>query len=308
MGLVNVIGRSTERKNVSSSNGALQAILARCEIKAWSRSKTDKDKTEAVLAEEHAAQDAGRWKKNVMPKSVIGQENLIYAIASVAGKARALHHELSMPWESPWNLLPVKNEPAYRQGMMAARITFNNLVQQLPERWEGYLAKAKEGQGGLYRAEDYPDIESVMRKYFFRYDFSPVPTAGHFVASLAEASMKELREQMEARNTERMQAAQASLIERLVKPLKEFAERLANPDERKFGKTLTMLERVCNEVDNLNSTTGDASITGLVSVTRNLVTALTPDALQDEAIAKSVKETTEKIVAQFGEPYKRRFA
>jgi len=289
---------------VSSS---MQAILAKCEIKVWSRAKIDKEKTEEVLTAEGAAKGCGKWSKNVMPKKVIGKENLIDAIANVASKARSLHGELTLPWE-PWPLLPVKNEPRYRQGMAATKATFYSLVSQLPEKWTAYTNEAIKAQGGLARSEDYPDVETVMRKYFFDYAFAPVPTANHFVASLAESSLKELREQMEVRNAELVKVAQANLIARLVNPLKEFAERLANPDERKFGKTLGMLERVCNEVDNLNSTTGDASITGLVSMTRNLVTALTPDALQDEAIAKSVKETTEKIVAQFGEPYVRKFA
>ena len=156
----------------------LNAVLVRLMLTAWSRRVTDKQKTAEVIEAEHASADAGNWRKNLLPKSAVGKDNLVDEIAGVAGQARALQKRLCLPWESPWWLLPVKNEPALRQGLQGLRAEFNELVARLPQVWESYVSDAQKAQAGMAKAEDYPLVAALMSEYSFAFDFSPVPKIG----------------------------------------------------------------------------------------------------------------------------------
>lgn len=291
----------------------IKAVLVSLSVTQWARNITDKAKTKQVLEDEHAADDAGKWRKNLLPGSAftshdgVKETTVIDQLAGIAAKSRQLHYELTLPWEKPWAILPAQSADKYRTDMTEAQRIFNEMVGLLPQVWSGYIGKARATQNGMFNEDDYPSIDKLIRKYSFAFQFAPLPQTGHFITALAQESLTAMRTQLENRNQALLEQATARLKDDMLAPMQEFVERLADPKNRRFGGLLEHIDKMCNRANTLNLT-NNPEIAQQIAMIKSLVNNLTPEALQNAELAGSVRTVGQQIVAHFGQMGQRRFA
>jgi len=110
----------------------------------------------------------------------VGCDGVLSAIKSVINEARAFHYMATLPAPKAWGTAAfISNAlvPMYRQTMTQFQLKLDTLRVHLTGEWQTMQKSAKKHLGGAYKAEDYPDIEDVLKACYIDVDFRPVPSA-----------------------------------------------------------------------------------------------------------------------------------
>src|SRR3989442_2087428 len=153
-----------------------KALLVRLSVSMPSNSRTDKPITGEVITNHSLAPKAGRWNKSLYPTTAF--EPLV----TVSGSARTYSYAHTLPWlDDGWRILPTSLYSEYCAKIRGFRLQFEDLAEshflsQLP-RWE---AEAKKMHNSTFRAEDYLPVFKLPRKFKFKTDCQPIPSANDF--------------------------------------------------------------------------------------------------------------------------------
>lgn len=161
---------------------------------------------------------------------------------------------------------------------------------------------------GTFEADDYPLVTAVPGLFTMGISYEPVPAAGHFVETLAGEAVAKMREDLEARNTERVQYAVQDLWKRVLGPVLHLAEMLANPEPCIRESLVGNVTEIVGLIPELNLT-GDSQLNAVAQAIRGLTTGLSTGALKESPVLRL--ETAQKALAiaqQFGQMGARRFA
>jgi len=203
-----------------------RAMLVWLQIGTWSARKYDKRATAKLTADHHAAADAARVNKSLLP----GDAKAYRALTSLAGSIRAEHYTNTLAWaDEGWRLLPVANFQNYTAWYRAQKNAYASALADFCQEYPSLRANAPARLNGLYRAEDYPTTQDMSGKFTLDVQFSPVPAAGDIRLDLAA----DQRAIVEASITGRVEQATAIAMRdawtRLHDVVAHIAERLSDP-------------------------------------------------------------------------------
>jgi hypothetical protein len=231
-----------------------RAMLVSLSIGMFSPRKTDKSITREVIHQHQASDSAGKFVKQILP------EEALEAIKQVQNSARTYHYENTCPWtDEGARILPSVHYMDYVDKMRGFRNKFEAQRDVFLENYDKFKETARLRLAGMFKEDDYPDIESVKGKFTFKTDFLPFPTAADFRVDIAEEEMSALKQQMESRIAEASSAARRDLWLRLETPLKAMAERLSDPDAIFRDTLVTNLKDIVSLIPKLN-VTGDQDL------------------------------------------------
>lgn len=228
------------------------AMLVELRISTWTARKRDNEATMEVNNEKGADQDAGSVYKYLMA----GSDHL-KKIEKYAAKCRAWNASQTLPWMKGVGLLPMENFFAYREQLGTMEANFDALVQNFLDAYPGLVSAQAFKLGKYYRAEEFPDVQTLPRRFRFEYNFLPVPEKGDFRIQCEERVRQDLAEQYERMYQDKLKDAMRDPWDRLHTMLKHMVDRLTDEgDERKVFRDslLTNPIELCDLLTRLNVT------------------------------------------------------
>jgi hypothetical protein len=279
------------------------AVLASLNISVWPASKLDRDVTDQVTANANANANAGKFMKDLFAGTSLRKD-----IEKYAAHCRVRHLKFTLPWADKGDrLLPTSMFMDYKKFINEAEFKFDQLCNNFFTAYPTLLADAPVNLGKMYKAEEYPDLDEVKRRFGFRYVFTPLPEAGDFRLDVSNAEMEELKQKYASDYDLRLADAMREPWNRLHKLLADMSAKLADDDNDKDGKSnkryhetlVTNATDLCSLLTKLNVTNDPK----LEEARRQLeVTMLGADieAIKESpAIRESMKSKVDSILDKF---------
>lgn len=244
------------------------ALVVNLSISMWAGHKLDKAKTSEVNHNANAASDASRVNKHLVSKTSMAD------IVRCAGALRQYVYRATLPWGDNGDRL------IGASGYMAFVDEFAKLKQQFDEAVEDFIAvryptekaRAQFRMGDMFVPEDYPEPETLRRKFAVILDVHGVPAATDLRAQLREEDIQHLRREIENNNIDKLRTAMQTLWQRLFDTVSHFADRMQE-DEKFKDATVRNLHRLMDEVPALNIS-GDPALDDLCNEMRAKLSGL----------------------------------
>jgi len=274
------------------------AMLVELRISTWTARKRDNETTMDVNTSKEADQDAGSVYKYLMA----GSDHL-KKIEKYAAKCRGWNSTQTLPWMKGVGLLPMENFFKYREQLGTMEANFYALVKDFINAYPQIKNDQAFKLGKYYRADEFPDVETLPRRFKFEYNFLPVPESGDFRINCEARVKADLQEQYDKMFKDKLQEAMRDPWDRLHAMLIRMSERLTDDDggERKIFRD-SLLENaveLCDLLTRLNVTKDPE----LEKARRMLEQAVTltdiKDLRADESSRIELKASVEEIINKF---------
>jgi hypothetical protein len=276
------------------------AVLVELNITIWNATKTDHVATELVTTANNACTDAARVSKNLLPGTQLRKD-----ISDYAAQSRLWHTSRTLPWADRGpRLLPSSAFFDYKTELNQRRDTFYAKVDKFEQAYPSLKALAQHKLGGLFNADDYPDVGDIRGKFSFKTVFSPVPDSGDFRLEIPAMEMEEMRLSYEENFNARLNDAMREPWDRLHKMLSGMSDKLvestdADKKKRWHGTFLSNAEELCDVLDTLNLTK-DRKLSNACAALRSSLRGMSVDTLKDSEHARaSLKRNVDSILETF---------
>ncbi len=274
------------------------AMLVELRISTWTARKRDNETTMDVNTSKEADQDAGSVYKYLMA----GSDHL-KKIEKYAAKCRGWNSTQTLPWMKGVGLLPMENFFKYREQLGTMEANFYALVNDFIIAYPQIKNDQAFKLGKYYRADEFPDVETLPRRFKFEYNFLPVPESGDFRINCEARVKADLQEQYDKMFQDKLQEAMRDPWDRLHSMLIRMSERLTDDEggERKIFRD-SLLENaveLCDLLTRLNVTKDPE----LEKARRMLEQAVTltdiKDLRADESSRIELKTSVDEIINKF---------
>ena len=199
-----------------------RAMLAALHCGTWSGAAHDQQVTEEVSEAHKAAErDAGRYTKQLVSTKFLRH------VTGKMSTARRAHRLLTLPWDDDGTrILSTTGYMHYTESMRLHRLGIEAAAGEFVKGLPDYIKEARERLGTMFDKDDYPDADSVRKKFYIDVEIKPIPEAGDFRAELSDASVKAIVKDIEARSNARIEAAMNDVFERIADATGRMVERL----------------------------------------------------------------------------------
>jgi hypothetical protein len=277
------------------------AVLVELNISTWSAYKLDKQQSAKVVADNNATEsDAARVNKNLMAGT-----SLLKNINDYVAKVRVWHIAQTLPWaEKGPRLLPMKHFFKYKEQLNTMEVNMAALVRTFTDAYPNLVSVAAFKLGGFFNREEYPDVSEVVRKFSFRYAFTPVPQAGHFILDSHNELMQELATNYEAEANRRVGEAMKDAWGRLHETLIHLSSRMTDaPQEQEDKKKryhesmLTNAHELCGLLTSFNITNDPKLEQARQALETALLGVRIDDIKESASVRKEIKDKVDNILA-----------
>lgn len=278
-----------------------KAMIAYLKISQWSGHKLDREVTDEVNDMKNAKADSARVNKRLLPKDALAE------VTSIAGAIRAEFNKRTLPWLSDGaRIMPSTAWKETAAWMRVEQDKFDAAVDKFVAAYPGYLQRAANDLGDMFRATDYPTAKEVGKRFSIEVSLMPVPSGNDFRLDLAGEDLEALRIEVEKSvdraTTEAMKDVYgrvAEVTERMVERLSKFkpAKKKGERTEGTFRDTLvTNVRDLVAILPSLNIVDDDR----LRDITRRLdaLSQTSPQQLRDNPKAReSTRDEAERILS-----------
>ncbi|HEX7213660.1 MAG TPA: hypothetical protein VF578_05585 [Methylomirabilota bacterium] len=204
-----------------------RSILVSLRISEWRGRRRDKKVTHDVALQHGAdTKTAGIYTKALVPKKFLSK------LDAITSQARTLHYELTLPWlDDGQRILPIDLHLDYMEKIRELRSKFETAVAEFLGAYDEAKAAARTSLGDLYRESDYPSLARLETAFAFAVKLQPLPVACDWRVDLPEATVAEIRRDLEAEVEAAQRVGLADLYRRLAKVVSRMATTLAQPDK-----------------------------------------------------------------------------
>jgi len=275
-------------KPIRATDLTSRVLLVQLSISQWTARKLDKRVTADVAQREDAKRDAGRYNKSLVARGALA------AIAAIAAEARVDHASYTLPWlQDGTRIMPVDAFKTYSAKMQKHREAFEREVADFLASYPDYIEQAREDLGGLFNAADYPSKWEVAKRFAWRVNTLPMPSAADFRVDLDKDTVAALQADMQADIKAAMGDAVKDVADRLHKVARAMADKLAayDPAAGKQGNPFrdSLVENVRELVAVLPmlNVTGDAQIAKAIEDARAKLVRHDAQALREDAALRA---------------------
>ena len=274
------------------------AMLVELRISTWTARKRDNETTMDVNQSKEADQDAGSVYKYLMA----GSDHL-KKIEKYAAKCRAWNSSQTLPWMKGVGLLPMENFFKYREQLATMEANFYALVKDFIIAYPQIKNDQAFKLGKYYRADEFPDVETLPRRFKFEYNFLPVPESGDFRINCEARVKADLQEQYDKMFQDKLAEAMRDPWDRLHAMLGRMSERLADNEDgtRKIFRDSIIDNAVelCDLLTRLN-VTKDPELEKARRMLEQSVTCMdVADLRNDEGAREQLKSDVDAILNKF---------
>lgn len=202
------------------------AMLVELRISTWTARKRDNETTMEINTSKEADQDSGSVYKYLMA----GSDHL-KKIEKYSAKCRAWNGTQTLPWMKGIGLLPMENFFKYREQLATMEANFFALVDDFIAEYPRLKNDQAFKLGKWYKADEFPDVETLPRRFKFEYNFLPVPESGDFRINCEARIKADLQEQYEKMFSDKLAEAMRDPWDRLHTMLNRMTERLTDNED-----------------------------------------------------------------------------
>jgi len=212
--------------NVLPMSLSSMAMLVELRISTWTARKRDNETTMEINTSKEADQDSGSVYKYLMA----GSDHL-KKIEKYSAKCRAWNGTQTLPWMKGIGLLPMENFFKYREQLATMEANFFALVDDFIAEYPRLKNDQAFKLGKWYKADEFPDVETLPRRFKFEYNFLPVPESGDFRINCEARIKADLQEQYEKMFGDKLAEAMRDPWERLHKVLTHMTDKLTDNED-----------------------------------------------------------------------------
>ncbi len=254
-----------------------RALLVWLRISTWSARRYDKGVSAEVNARHNASSDAGRYNKMLLPGDAVAYK----ALTALASSIRGQHYANTLAWsDEGWRLLPTANYANYTAWLRDRQREFSTALNDFAADYPALRAQASRLLNGLYRDEDYPDVQDLRSRFSLGVEYEPVPAQGDVRVDLGADQIALIESAIAARTDRAVGDAMRDAWSRLHDVVAKIAERLSQPDAIFRDSLISNAEDVCDILQRLN-VTDDPNLEAMRVRVKRELTRFTPDTLRD---------------------------
>ena len=274
------------------------AMLVELRISTWTARKRDNSTTEEVNRSKNADSDAGSVYKYLMA----GSEHL-KKIEKYAAKCRAWNAQQTLPWMKGVGLLPMANFFVYREQLGTMEANFNILVEDFVKVYPTLVSAQAFKLGDYFDAAEFPDAESLPKRFKFAFNFLPVPEKGDFRIQCEERVREDLAEQYDKMFNDKLAEAMREPWERLHAVLTHMSDRLTDSQtgERNIFRDSIINKpmELCGLLSRLN-VTNDPKLEEARRMLEIALSGVDAQDLRDLSSARAeLKSSVQEIIGKF---------
>ena len=233
------------------------ATIVEFNVSTWTARKLDKSVSEEVMHAKHAqSKDAVRANKNLMA----GRDELDNILKFVAA-TRQFVYSATLPWsDNNQRLLPSAQFLKFDADMQQREEKFVEMVATFVSLYPSLITAQALELGNMFNREDYPTPSSIVGRFSWALDYSPVPSAGHFIIDVGNAAQADLQRKLTERSDKRVKQAIDSLFDGVKAHLSRMSKQLTveigtDGKERKGKLYDSLLDggiEICDRIKALN--------------------------------------------------------
>lgn len=284
----------------ASSALASRAMIVSLTISQWSAHRLDRQVTDEVNRDHGAADDAGRYNKKLLPKEALA------GIVSVVSETRTEFLKRTLPWmDNGSRIMSADGYMAHMSWIRSQSAKFDREVDKFIAAYPGYVNDARARLNGMFKQEDYPEVEVLRGKFGIDCKVLNVPCADDFRVAMSEAQAMNIRRDIERQVTEATSAAVRDIYARVADVAGRMVERLNayRPAKGKGDKSEgvfrdSLVENVRDLIAILPALniTGDPALTAMVDKLKPLAEHDAAVLREDETIRKDVAAEAQAIL------------
>jgi len=201
-------------------------------------------------------------------------------------------------------MLPTALFMDYKQAMNGYEHSFNMMCNNFFLEYPRLVSEAPQALQGLFKAEDYPDIEEVKLKFGFKRTVKPVPEAGDFRLDIPAHDLIEMREEFEKQQLNKLAEAMREPWDRLHKTLVGMSEKLTDADgdetkKRYHDSLISNPLELCQLLTKLNVTKDPKLEEARKQVELTMLGASIEDIKEDADSRSELKSKVDAILNKF---------
>ena len=282
--------------NFSAPSIASAAMLVEVSFSQWTASKKDKRATEELLRQHNAKSGTVNANKSLLPGV-----KALDDIKSFVARTRGLVYGSTLPWtDTGIRLLPTAHYFKFQEQITGLQNEFDTLVNEFISAYQWERDKAQATLGSLWRAEDYPSVESARSKFAFKVNYMPVPDTGDWRVDIANQGGDALRDHYQNYFDSRLKLITGDVYEKF----SERVTRLINSMDWGEGEKAKRMyqstfDAVCELIDTMQSfnLTGDTTMEALRKQLATVMDGVSLEAIkEDHALRAEKKQQLEQAV------------
>lgn len=276
------------------------AMLIELNISTWTARKLDKKVSQEVDQQNETKINAGNYHKNLL-----AGQNALDAWNKYSARIRLWYNQQTLPWadKGPRLLTSQVFMDGFKGRLDEHHQNWLRLRDNFEASYEDMVSAAAFSLGKLFNREDYPPLEDVMKKFSFRYAFSPVPTSGDFRIDIGHQARKELEDMYAQTTTNRVNSAMREVWDRLHECLTHMSERLADDEDgnrKGFHSTLiTNAVELVDMLDKLNVTRDPQLTHARKELERSLYNINADTVKESDQVREGLKKKVDDILSRF---------
>jgi len=266
-----------------------KGMIVYLQISTWTARKYDR-KISREIEDQYQANEAGRYNKILIAKQFLAK------IQKIVSNARSFHYENTLPWfDNGGRLLPAANYFDYIARIKEYKDKFEYEVNRFISMYSDYKDEARSRLNGMFNDVDYPDEDTLLKKYALSTQINPIPDADDFRVTLNQNEVNNIKAAIEEQVRKSTDQAMTDLWLRLYKVVGHMVERLSKTEHKFKNSLVTNITELCELLPKLNITDDVNLNTALNEIKINL-TEFSPTTLREDVAIRSKTAKEAEII------------
>lgn len=270
---------------------AERAMLVNLSISYWTGKASDDQVVDEISAAHAADKDVHDYRKRLVKAEAVNK------FKAVRSQARAYHLEKTLPWiDGGIRILPAALYMDYVAKMHEFHSKYDEEIAAFLRAYPGLKVEARKRLGSLYREEDYPTPESLLRKFGWDLGVFPIPQKDDWRVNLGNKEAETIRSQIEERVTAALSMATRDLWKRLYEVVRALAEKMAEAEPKFRDSIIGNIRELVGMLPQMNIT-DDPKLETMRRQVDEQLAKLNPDELRDDPKArKKTRDAADKLL------------
>lgn len=223
-----------------------KVMIVNLTISQWAARKYDRTATKEV-EDNHQAKEAGRFNKILM------QSDTLTKLGKLGNKIRLYHYENTLPWgDNGDRIIPTEKYFEYVTQIGMMKYEFMGVAEQFIQEYAVEKENAKVRLNSLYVESDYPEPDTVMKKFDIGVKFMPVADGNDLRVNMSEDIINTIKSQITRELETRVATATDDMLGRLREKVSCMVEALSDKD-KVFRDTLVgNIQALCENLPMMN--------------------------------------------------------
>jgi len=266
----------------------MHALLIRLRLSTIATSRKDKYITEATIAANGAAADAGRWTNTLWPAEALRP------LRAAEANLRAHTYQKTSPFsDTGERILPSAKFFDFMEKYRELESERAAKTQDFLDRYDHWLREAARMRGTLHNPDDYPSATEAARSFRGTLESKALPAVEQLPDELRH--VEELKASIQTQIDDGIATAKRDISMRIMKPLEAFLDRAHSDPATITTATVRSITEIADIITDLDF---DNSYTATIAALRAL--DLDPAALRTEEWQLSkAKRAVDDILTNF---------